>query len=252
MRHQRHQILQGDSLLLLPGLQIEPVGMVCTDPPYSSGGMFRSDRAGRSTGEKYIEGGSTVRVLPDFHGDSRDQRGFLAWCSIWLAHCWQLAAPDAVLAVFTDWRQLPTLTDAVQAGGWVWRGLVPWSKTAGARPQRGWVRGQCEYIVLGTKSAPPRADEQGAPCLDGLFEWPVPREKKHQTEKPAEVISWLLQLAKPGCLVLDPFAGSGTTGVAALLSGRSFVGIEIGEEYSTVCRRRCAAAEQAGVQDVLL
>lgn len=66
----------------------------------------------------------------------------------------------------------------------------------------------------------------------------------HPTQKPLEVIKWCLELySKPGDLVLDPFMGSGTTGVACALLGRRFIGIDRDPEYLTMAKRRIALAK---------
>lgn len=66
----------------------------------------------------------------------------------------------------------------------------------------------------------------------------------HPAQKPLEVIKWCLELySKPGDLVLDPFMGSGTTGVACTLMGREFIGIERDPEYMRMATRRIALAK---------
>lgn len=66
----------------------------------------------------------------------------------------------------------------------------------------------------------------------------------HPTVKPVELMRWLVRLvAPPGALVIDPFSGSGTTGVACALEGFDFLGIEREEEYAEIARRRLAAAQ---------
>jgi DNA modification methylase len=55
---------------------------------------------------------------------------------------------------------------------------------------------------------------------------------------------WLVRLVtQPGDLVLDPFTGSGTTGMACVHEGREFIGIELGEEYADLARRRIASVQ---------
>lgn len=198
--------------------------------------MLRGDRQER-TSLKYVQTGTLVQ-RPDFAGDTRDQRGYVAWCGVWMAEALRVAKPGAFLVVFADWRQLPCTTDAVQAGGWVWRGIAPWRKP-GARPVQGRPTNECEYVVWAT--AGPRSLE-GSP-LPGWFEAKVRQEDKHhQVAKPTALMRELVKLAPPEGLVLDPFAGSGTTGVAAVLEGRRFAGCEITEDYAAVARERIAAA----------
>jgi len=66
------------------------------------------------------------------------------------------------------------------------------------------------------------------------------------TEKPQQVLEDLVRLAPPGGLVVDPFMGSGSTGVAALTSGRSFIGFELSTEYAAIARERLEAVEVSG------
>ena len=61
----------------------------------------------------------------------------------------------------------------------------------------------------------------------------------HRTTKPIALMQWLIKIFVPGGgLVLDPYMGSGSTGLAAVLSGRSFVGIDISEHYVSIAQRR--------------
>jgi site-specific DNA-methyltransferase (adenine-specific) len=242
-------IHHGDALAVLAGMEAESVDAVITDPPYSSGGMFRGDRT-KATGAKYVVDVGQEKHA-DFAGDSRDQRAFAYWCALWLGECWRVAKPGALIAVFTDWRQLSTVIDQVQAGGWVWRGIVPWNKTEATRPQKGWFRSQCEYLVVGAKGIPALYDQTGktdAPALPGFFVCPVDRDTVHQTQKPVDLMRWLCQLVPRGGVVLDPFMGSGTTGVGALMEGRRFIGVEMTEHYADHARARLAATAVPGEQ----
>jgi DNA modification methylase len=66
----------------------------------------------------------------------------------------------------------------------------------------------------------------------------------HPTVKPIQLMRWLVRLVTPpGETVLDPFLGSGTTGVAALMEGRGFIGVEREAAYLAIARHRLAAAQ---------
>ena len=208
------------------------IGALVTDPPYSSGGAFRADRLGNPA-TKYSR--AEVAYRAGFAGDTRDQRGYLAWCSLWLGLCYGLADPGASCLVFTDWRQLPTTVDAVQAGGWVWRGIGTWWKPNG-RPTSGGLRAGSEHVVWGT--AGPRRDLDYFP--DSVYRCaPTSGAKKlHVAEKPIAVMKWLVGLCPVGDVVLDPFAGSGSTLVAAKQLGRRAVGVESDERYCEIAAER--------------
>lgn len=66
--------------------------------------------------------------------------------------------------------------------------------------------------------------------------------KEHPTQKPVELMEWCLTFAPKAKTIIDPFMGSGTTGVACAKQGRSFIGIEMDESYFNVACRRIEAA----------
>lgn len=67
-------------------------------------------------------------------------------------------------------------------------------------------------------------------------------DKQHPTQKPVGLLVWCLSFIADGALILDPFCGSGTTGVACMQTGRRFIGIEIDEGYAAIARRRISEA----------
>jgi site-specific DNA-methyltransferase (adenine-specific) len=224
-------IYHGDSLEILPTLS--GVGAVVTDPPYSSGGAFRGDRT-LSTVAKYVNS-DTLAYRHDFAGDSRDQRSFLAWAMLWLNAARNASVPGAVLASFIDWRQLPTLSEAVQAGGWTWRGVAVWDKGYG-RPREGGFSNAAEYVLWGS-NGPFESHDAYPP---GIFRESIVKDRDHIAQKPLDVMKWILGIAKPGALVLDPFMGSGTTLEAAKAVGMRSIGIEVDERYCEVAAQRCS------------
>lgn len=232
----------GDALTILPTLDTA-VDAVIADPPYNSGGRTMTERTSRTAREKYLtEGGRNHgHDLGDFTGDNRDQRSYLAWLSLVLAQCYRLTRPGGAALVFTDWRQLPTTTDALQAAGYTWRGIAVWHKPI-ARPQPGRLRQDCEFIVWGSNGAMIPGNDPV--YLPGHFTGSQPRgkDRKHITQKPEDVMRQLVRIVPAGGTVLDPFTGSGTTGAAALTEGRRFIGIEGSAQYAAVARERLTAA----------
>jgi site-specific DNA-methyltransferase (adenine-specific) len=136
------------------------------------------------------------------------------------------------------------MSDAVQIGGVTWRGLVAWDKGRCARaPRKGYFRHQCEYILWGTKGAVLKSTHDGP--FDGCIQATVLQaDKYHLTGKPTALMRELVRPVVPGGIVLDPFAGSGSTGVAAILSGRRFLGIEREAEYVRIAAERLERASR--------
>jgi site-specific DNA-methyltransferase (adenine-specific) len=225
-------LICGDCLEVLPAL--EEIDAVVTDPPYSSGGAFRGDRT-QSTVAKYVNTDSVATCRTEFTGDNRDSRSFLAWCSLWMTAAHGAAKDGAVFCCFTDWRQLPILTDAVQCGGWVWRNIVTWWKP-GVRMQRGRFSSSAEYVLYCSKGVPAPGEQSPQNVLSIH---PVSGDdKEHVAEKPVDLMAWILGVTPKGATVLDPFMGSGTTGAACIRTGRGFIGIEKDPHYFGVARKR--------------
>lgn len=229
----------GEALAVLASLPTASVDALVTDPPYSSGGMVRGDRTG-ATGSKYMRG--EVYTQADFSGDSRDQRAYAYWCALWISEAARVIRPGGVGLLFTDWRQLPATTDALQSGGLVWRGIVPWYKPT-ARPMAGRFTAHCEYVVWGSNGAMPVEFDGSMPVLPGFYQASPPRDREHQTQKPLEIMRDMVMIAPEGGTVLDPFMGSGTTGVAAMLEGRKFIGVEQVDHYAEIAARRIREAQ---------
>ncbi len=233
-------MIHGDALAVLTELPTAAFDAVITDPPYSSGGFTRSDRT-QAPATKYVQSGQDKEWVT-FSGDNRDARSWAYWCYMWLSECSRVLKPGGYVLLFIDWRQLPTMTDALQAGGFVWRGVVPWDKGLGSRaPHKGYFRHQCEYVVWGTNGpceVPPVDDPRGGPW-PGCFQVPVVQaDKFHMTGKPTALMRQLVRVAPPGGLILDPFAGSFTTAIAAAHEGRRCVAVEKEGPYVEIGRKR--------------
>ena len=213
--------------------------MVIADPPYASGGGSIREKQ-RPTGEKYAKDSR----FQDFDGDARDQRSWVSWMAQWMGIARDLCAETALIAVFTDWRQLPSVTDAMQWADWLWRGVVVWDKI-NPRPQLARYKQQCEFVVWGSKGAIPPDRDIGV--LPGMYSYSMPTGAKrlHQTEKPVPLLSDLMAICPAGGKLLDPFMGSGAAEEAALRTGHDITGIEKTEHYFGVSVSRLRAFADA-------
>ena len=71
---------------------------------------------------------SAANALPDFDGDNKDQRSWTHWMAEWLYDVRKACKKGAPICLFIDWRQYPSITDALQWAGWIWRGTAVWDK----------------------------------------------------------------------------------------------------------------------------
>lgn len=237
-------IYHGEALDVLRQLPDDSCDVLLTDPPYSSGGMFRGDRE-MAPDVKYRgwsqnpDGSSRTPTAEygSFAGDSRDQRGWLAWVGAWSFQAQRVVGDNGHAFVFSDWRQLPLATDAVQLGGWTWRGIVVWDKGVG-RPMKGRFRNHLEYIVWATSGA---VNQDSGNYPSTLIAVPTvsPSDRQHVTQKPTLLLRHLFSVMPGNHLrVLDPFMGSGSTLRASKDMGHKAIGIELDERYCEIAAKR--------------
>lgn len=230
--NQRWSILQGDALKVLGTFAPNTFDAVITDPPYASGGRTQAEK-NKSTARKYSSMGENAP--PPFDGDAKDQRSWTRWAAEWLYEARKVCKSGAPVCMFIDWRQLPAATDALQWAGWIWRGTAVWDK-GNSRPQKGRFRQQAEYIVWGSNGDMPIS--RPVPCLPGVFKYGNPQSRIHLTEKPLQLMRDIVKITEPGGHILDPFAGSGTTVLAAVQEGYTATGIEVTDTYAELARER--------------
>lgn len=243
-------IYHGEACAVLAEIPSGAADVLLTDPPYSSGGMFRGDRT-RPVDDKYTQpggGGGTPLIRKSFgvfDGDAKDQRAWMNWVTAWSWSARLICGDNGRAFVFSDWRQLPAVTDALQFGGWTWRGIMAWDKGQDrGLPLRGFFRQNVEFIAWGTNSA--IDDRSGVTSFPGaVITAPVRSDadgpKIHPTQKPTALLRHLLSVLPPGTrTVLDPFMGSGSTLRAAKDCGHRAIGIDVDERYCEIAARRIA------------
>lgn len=216
----------GDAREVLSGMADESVAAVLTDPPYTE----RTHAKARSlTAGAVTEGIRTFAPITD--ADLRALVSDMARVS----RGWVVSTLDYRHAVEFDTSPPPGVK--VQRLG-VWVKTNPTPQLSGDRPAQGWE--SIAYMH--------RADRRSTWTGGGLHgNWisAIPPAEGHPTAKPLGMVQqWVRWFSAPGDVVLDPFAGSGTTLRAALNEGRKAIGVELDERYCEIVARRIS-------QDVL-
>lgn len=231
-------MIQGDCLPFMKAMPDASFDAVITDPPYASGGLTTADRKA-SPVRKYI---SRDRH-PSFDSDTRDQRSHFMWSVMWMAEALRLTREGGWLMVCSDWRQLPTTSDALQVAGWTWRSIVVWDKTEACRPHQGIFRNQTEFVLVATRGSIGKEQERPRVFPAGVFRhYLKPADKHHLTGKPVPLMAHLMTVLPAQSKILDPFAGSGSTLAAAQNLGHVATGIELSPEYYRIACNRIGLA----------
>ncbi len=228
------RLVRGDCLAGLRELADDSVDVVLTDPPYEAEAHTKGKRQGPASGSGRRERGKAyVRAVDaefDFAPITEQQRADVS------RHIGRVARSLAL--VFCQVEAAMLWRAELEAGGLVYRRTIPWVKPDAMPSLHGrWPGQSFEAMVLALR---PR---KTAPIGGKAIYYEATRERgdarAHPTAKPLALMLALVEhFSRPGDLVLDPFAGSGTTGVACRMLGRRFLGWEL-----AACARCASGAE---------
>lgn len=232
----RWQVIHGDCLEVMRQLPDGCVDAVVTDPPYCSGG--RNQATARNLVTKSDRDNDEWFISDNMGVDT-----YIRWMRQIANESLRCASLGSQGFVFTDWRQYTNLVTAWESVGWSLRGCIVWDKAKGGAMGSFW-RNNHEWCCVFTKGAPRPLPHGG---FFNTWQGTKPQGGQHPTEKPLRLMRYLCESVTPvGGIVLDPFAGSGTTGVAAILEKHRFIGIEREAAYVDIARRRIADAAAQG------
>lgn len=210
-----NQVIHGDCIQALRSLPSESVDLVLTDPPY---GVRYRDRDGRSIAND-CDLGNILGAFGDLY---------------------RVLRPNTFCVSFYGWNTVGAFMAAWRSAGFHPIGHIVWHK--GYASRRGFLKARHEQAYLLAKGHP----AQPACPLDDVLPWEYSGNRVHPTEKAVSVLAPLIQsFSRAGDLVLDPFAGSCSTLVAAALNGRRCIGIELEEKYVELGRCRLAGVARS-------
>ena len=213
-----NDVLQGDCTRVLRQLPDAHVDLIVTDPPY---GVRYQDRIGRTVAND----DDPSRVLGAF------------------TDLYRVLKPDTLCVSFYGWGLVDDFFRAWRTAGFRPVGHIVWVKDYASRER--FLRYRHEQAFLLAKGRPPLPK---AP-LDDIQPWVYSGNSDHPTQKAVRILTPLIKaFTRRGQLVLDPFAGSGSTLVAALITGRRYLGIELERKYCDLARRRLAHLERNPLQ----
>ncbi len=234
-------VVEGDNATVLAGLSAKTFDVTIMDPPYEAEAHTKYRRvktAGTSGAGKW--GGhderAAVKSPIDFPAITEIQREASGQLVGQLTKRWALTFCQAEAS--QKWRT------AIEAGGHQYIRTGIWTKPdaqpqlTGDRPGHGY-----ESICI---THPPGRKRWGGGGKCAVFDHVRDQGKApHPTTKPITLMLELVSLfTESGELILDPFCGGGSTGVAALRLGRRFVGVEISPVFAAIARERIRAEAQ--------
>ena len=221
------QLLHGDCLELMKDIPVGIVDAIITDPPYN----ISRDNNFHTMGRAGIDFGEW-------------DKGFDL--TTWIGIAQPTLKKGGNIIIFNDWKNLSYIAESLESNGFIIKDLIRWKKT-NAMPRNRDRRFITDYEVAiwavkkgGKWTFNRLSDTYEIPEITGGL---TPRSEKlnggHKTQKPIYVMEWLLErLTEVDDIILDPFMGSGSTGIACKNLNRSFIGMELGENYFNMAKER--------------
>ncbi len=218
---------KGDCLELMKKIPDKSIDMILCDPPY--GIDFRSNRRQ----EKYL------KIKND---------NSLEWLDQFIVESERVLKDDSALILFCSWHHVDFFKISIEKYFKI-KNILIWEKNnTGMGDLKGSFAPKYELIFFSVK---------GRPLLRGKRDSDILRFKKtgnklHPTQKPVALLEYLIKkLSDEDDLVLDPFMGSGSTGVAAIDLNRNFIGYEIEDDYFEIAKNRIKEAQDKKITELV-
>ena len=203
-------IIHGNCIQVMEGMPAGSVDFILTDPPYMAAYKSRDNQ--------------TVR--------NDDNAGWLAPS---FAQMHRVLKQDAFAISFYGWPKVDLFFSAWKQAGFRIGGHIVFRKRYPSKTAFLQYRHEAAYLLIKGNPAFPAAP------LPDVMDWTYTGNKLHPTQKSIHILKPLIEsFTTPGQLVLDPFAGSGSTCVAAQRTGRHYIGIELDAAHHQTATTRLA------------
>ena len=221
LENENIRLIQGDCIGVIDKLIEEGIRVdtIITDPPYKviTGGKngTKGKPSGILTNNKQLMGN-----IPEF--------------SDWMPKLYTILNSNSHIYLMVNMLNLKDMMIATENAGFYIHNILIWHKN-NSTPNK-WYMKNCEYVIFAKKGKSKFINNCGSRVVE---QFDNPKNKVHPTEKPIGLMEmYIANSSNENQVVLDPFMGSGTTGVACKNLNRKFIGIELDENYFNIAKDR--------------
>ncbi len=217
-----NQIILGDCLVELKKIEEASVDLIITDPPYN---MNYSGRGKLN----HFNGFANDNLTPEEH---------TAWFESCLKEFYRVLKNDSAIYIYIDFRNYARIYNVVVKYFDI-KNCIIWDKGSIGMGQS--YRFQHEFIIYAVKGKPKlNFIKKNVPDIFRVKR--VSGKYKHPTQKPVDIIKPFIEYSSlPNDIVLDAFAGSGSTALACVELGRNYIVIEQDPKYVDIIKERIAS-----------
>lgn len=220
-----YKVLNGDCLELIAKIPDNSIDLIVTDPPYKT--ITGGDSDGKnSTRPKGMLSGN--RKLFTYQNNIKPTQ--------WIPELFRVLKEGSHCYIFTNHLNMKDMLIESEKAGFKLHNILVWEKN-NCTPSQFYMK-NCEYILFLRKGKAKWINDIGGSKTVHQYQ-NIIGNKVHPTEKPVDLIRFYIEnSSSENDLVFDPFMGSGSAGVAALNSGRNFIGFELDKEYFEIAKNR--------------
>ena len=228
------QLYKGDCLELMRDMGTESIDLIVTDPPYkvATGGVPNETNnvilnKNRPKGI-LTEHSQLIKIIPKF--------------SDWIPECYRVLKNGSHAYFMINSSNLTELANGIEKAGFKIHNILTWKKN-NCTPSQFYMK-NCEFVIFCRKGKAKYINNIGDNKTVHEFN-NISGKKVHPTEKPIELMKFYIEnSSEENDTVLDPFMGSGSTGVACVNTFRNFIGFEIDANYFNIATKRIEEAQE--------
>lgn len=232
------KLKQGDCLELMKDIPDNSVDLIVTDCPYHivSDGCTNIPRKDEPSGifnrrNTFTQANAKSGKLFDYNDIEFKE---------WLPDVYRILKPNSHCYIMINARNLKKLQQECENVGFKFQQLLVWDK-GNATPNRYYLNA-CEFILMLRKENAKNINNMGT---KNILQIKNIRGKTHPTEKPVDLLKVLIENStNENDIVVDPFMGTGSCGIACKRLNRNFIGIELDEKYFEIAKRRIEEAKE--------
>lgn len=235
-----NKIIRGDAIQEMKKIPSESIDLIITSPPYnlknSTGNGMKDGRGGKWANAALVRGYAT-------YDDNMPYDQYIEWQRACLTEMLRLLTNDGAIFYNHKWRvQGELIQDRHEIiSGFPVRQIIIWKRKGGINFNPGYFLPTYEVIYMITKRGfklVPKANAVG-----DVWEFAQESKNIHPAPFPVPLIERIIS-STSAKVVLDPFSGSGTTALVAKMLGRSYIGIEISQEYCAFSEERISKCQK--------
>ena len=236
----RNRIICGDVLSVMRSIPDNSIDLVVTSPPYnlknSTGNGLKDGRGGKWKNAELVNGYSD-------YDDNMPHELYVQWQRECLSEMFRVIPEDGAIFYNHKWRVQNGLLQDRQdiVSGFPVRQIIIWRRKGGINFNPGYFLPTYEVIYLIAKpkfKLAPKANAHG-----DIWEFTQEMNNEHPAPFPVALIDRIVS-STSARIVLDPFMGSGTSAIAALMNSRDYIGIELSKKYCKMAEERIKDFEE--------